>query len=572
MSSPLELPVRVSVDTDEAADALAGLAGAAEGAGDSLTEAMDGASASIENLGREGSKSGRAIQGFAAVLGLIDPRAAAAARSVATLARGMSFLKLGLGPVAVGIAAVTGAVALYSAEQDRKVRIEANAKTVSDTLAASEDRLRAAYEDLAAAASETGRREQALLNVRRAAFAESLPGFQELARQISETRMELDRYEDVFERFDGAGDAITNVVGTQTVLAAVAWKVGGLANDRADEAAQRLRDLRAAQTQLVDNLREEAKVRTEALQIQFDEADAAKATATAKTRATDDAKRLAEAEALRAEVMDLVASAEGEGISAAEKVNQLYAERVARLDEIQQRAGGTADLEDAYAAVAKARDRELYELRAQYIADLAAKQQAADDEAKRRREEERQETISTISEIGDFYGSLAGIAEQVAQAKGETDKRAAQRALNTAKRLALAEATLARSVGISNVFASTVGRPIARAIGIAAQVAAFAEQAAAIGSTSLHQGGLAPDEQRMGSTVVLRDEARTADGRVISPEGTRRMERGEDAVRVVTFEAYQTFGRFFPGYILGNSTPLTASIKGSKTTGHTGRY
>jgi hypothetical protein len=126
-------------------------------------------------------------------------------------------------------------------------------------------------------------------------------------------------------------------------------------------------------------------------------------------------------------------------------------------------------------------------------------------------------------------------------------------------------------VGIQKALSQAAGNPVLAALGIASVVAGAATQAAAVGAQSLHQGGqLAPDEQSV-RTVVLRDEAINESGRVMSPEATRRMERGDSGrAQVVPIPQYQHFGVFFADVVESGGTPLHDLIYQGRDVGRAG--
>jgi len=71
---------------------------------------------------------------------------------------------------------------------------------------------------------------------------------------------------------------------------------------------------------------------------------------------------------------------------------------------------------------------------------------------------------------------------------------------------------------------------------------------------------------------VLRDESIDETGRVMSPEASRRLERGESAGRaqVVPVPQYQHFGVFFADVVESGGTPMHDLIYQGRDVGRAG--
>jgi hypothetical protein len=231
------------------------------------------------------------------------------------------------------------------------------------------------------------------------------------------------------------------------------------------------------------------------------------------------------------------------------------------------------------AALELAAQKELMELRDQEVEREKQRQSQIKAEKMRKEQEETaflkeqererfENRVALESEILSLVGSLGDIAALSAQKRANEDEKAARRSLAIAKTLGIAQIAIDTASGIQKALATFVANPILATAGIAALVAGAATQAAAVSSQTLHQGGsLAPDEEAI-RTVILRDEKITPDARVISPEGSRRMERGEDGgARTVAIPIYQHFGEFFADVVEGGGTPLHDLINQGRDVG-----
>ena len=118
----------VGVDVSSAEAGLASLGESGATAAAQLEDRLSGSADSLKELGKRSSTASRGIQGLAAVIGLVDPRLAQVVRSVGTLARGLTVLRLGLGPAAVAVAAVTTALAIYTKQSQAAAEAQEKAE------------------------------------------------------------------------------------------------------------------------------------------------------------------------------------------------------------------------------------------------------------------------------------------------------------------------------------------------------------------------------------------------------------------------------------------------------------
>ena len=174
------------------------------------------------------------------------------------------------------------------------------------------------------------------------------------------------------------------------------------------------------------------------------------------------------------------------------------------------------------------------------------------------------------AEIGSVIEGVTDLALMSARKKADEDERAAKRSLMLSKTLGLAKIAIDTAVGIQKALSESAGNPIAAALKIASLVVSGVAQAATVSAQTLHQGGnLSPDEQQV-RTVILRDETVTEGGRVLSPEASRRMERGEGGAQTVVIPAFQHFGEFFADVVESGGTPLHDLIYEGRTLGRVG--
>ncbi len=536
----------VYADISQAEEDLLRLGESGGSAAAGLEEKLGGASDGMKALGKESSKTSRGIQGLASVVSLVDPRLGQVIRSVGTLTRGLSVLRLGMGPAAIAVGAVVLALHSYQKEQERAARVTEQLTAAAGAQQRSQDSLAAAYEDLNAELSETARKEQEVLNIRRQAFAEALPGFQELAGSISSTKVEISSLNDEYMQLVQAG---ADEIVQQNVL------------DRINESAQRLRGMETQQRELIENMREEIDVREQILTVQRDQEAAAKHKAQQEQQQQIAAQALAELKKIERDAALALLSEE-------DRLLNTYLDQAETIRRLGEETGNRAAAERALNDERLNYEAQLEELRQQQHDQEMARirerfeREAFEAEKAQSAREQRQQTMIGI------YGNLADAAITAAEKRAAGDEAAAARAKATAKALGLTEVAIARAVGIQNAIARNAGRPAATALAVATQIAAAIQQTAAIAAA--HQGArLAPDEvQDPRGFRRLVGERDNGPGQVLSPEASRRLERGESAASpMVAVPVFQHFGLFFPDYIQGPGTPLNDELNSSRDTG-----
>jgi hypothetical protein len=494
------------------------------------------------------------------VISLVDPRLGSAVRSVGALARGLGVLRLGLGPAAVAIGAITAGLAIYQRQQEKAAREMAEAEERADNL------------------------------------ARALDGVSESARSVEEqvriASGEIDSFGIAAETQAVEAQAASDLVvaaydaeiqATENRIASLRAEVkqGKNVSDELREQRLELIDLTSARDDEIERV--ERQIDTIGLLLEFreesrkaieDEADAEREAA--KARRNQEKADRERASALE-ELDRIDTDARRSAMTDEAALIDQYEERIDRVRELGQLTG--QDVSSTVAALELAAQKELMELRDQEVEREKQRQSQIKAEKMRKEQEETaflkeqererfENRVALESEILSLVGSLGDIAALSAQKRANEDEKAARRSLAIAKTLGIAQIAIDTASGIQKALATFVANPILATAGIAALVAGAATQAAAVSSQTLHQGGsLAPDEEAI-RTVILRDEKITPDARVISPEGSRRMERGEDGgARTVAIPIYQHFGEFFADVVEGGGTPLHDLINQGRDVG-----
>lgn len=519
------LRIGVGVDTDPAISGLRDFAGEAEGALSPLESTLSQASDGLREVGKQSGTAARGMSGLASVVSLVNPQLGTAIRSVGNLTRGLGLLRLGLGPAALLIGGVSAALYAYNQEQERAARLAASAASANDALNASQARLQGTLLDVEEALGDTLDLEERLIRVRQQAFAESLPGFQDMARAVNESHRELQRLEEGYRVLLSIGAPARDLQ---------------IATDRLNEQAAIHRRLQADQNVMIDNLREMVDLREELAISEHEEEE----TARENLRLSH---QQIEADTQRLELIKGIA--EEQYRASEERKNQIIEE--ARL---------LADKEAETAA---------------FIADLDKERQAArlamNERVQQQIREHQEERKELENEIAGVLASFGDIAAMSARKRSEEDNKAAERMLKVSKGIGLAQVAIDTAVGIQKALASFVENPVKSIVAVAGLIAGAVVQTSKIRSQTLHQGGnLSPDEQQV-RTVILRDEAVTQGGRVLSPEASRRMERGEGGgSQPVVIPAFQHFGEFFADVVESGGTPLHDLIYEGRTLGRVG--
>lgn len=547
---PELLTFGVGIDTSAAEEGLAALGASGESTAAGLESSLSGAADGMKDLGKESGKASRGIQGLAAVVSLVDPRLGQVIRSVGTLTRGLTVLKLGLGPAAVAVAALTAAVALYQKEQERAARITEDLSRAASAQETSQNNLAAAYEELNAELSETARKELEVLNIRRQAFAESLPGMQDLIKSATNARLEITKLNDGYMRAlqGGASDSFLKTL-----------------QDQINEEAQRLRGFETQQREIIDNLAEEVRVREAILEVQEDQERAAKAKRDVEKEEVEQLRAAAELRKIEKDAAVAVLSEE-------DKLLNTYLEQIEKIRQLGEESGNVAAAERAAAAEKVRYEAELAELQSQQHAeylDRVEQKRLAEELLTQQiladQEQIRQSIVETFNEAADLYTGVASFVGEIAKAQAADDDAAKARAEKLDKGLSIAGAvigTIAKT--LTNILTGNL---------LGAFTSAFTGAGAVVSMASAHQGGqLAPDEvQDPRGFTRLVGERDNGSGQILSPEASRRLERGEaSAARAVAVPVYQHFGYFYADYVQGAGTPLTNEINRTRDTGRGG--
>jgi hypothetical protein len=566
----------VGIDTSNAEAGLASLGSAADGVAVGLEDRLSGASDGLKDLGKQSGTASRGIQGLAAVVSLVDPRLGQVIRSVGTLARGLSVLRLGLGPAALAVGALTAGLALYQREQQRAADAMAAAQTRADNLSDALERVADSARDiedqirmvngeidsfgLAAEtqADQARAASDAVVGAYDAQIEASRALVDQLATEDSKQQHLLTLRRGNEQRAEAAADAL-------------ALERANL--QRLTEARSQEIDRVERQVEVIDLL---AEFHRESRDAQEREAEAREASAAAqRAAAAADRERiasLAELERLMDEVASIREQAAGDQVSENQRILDSYDAQLERLAEIQRVTGQSADIDAARAEVIAAREQAEFDMFLEHQAEKARLEEEQHQRALEIIETERQARMQAQQDISSSLASFGQLSMQIAKKRSETDARAAQRALDMSKRLGFAQIAIDTAIGVQKALSQSAGNPILAALGIASVIAGAATQTAAVASQSLHQGGqLAPDEQSV-RTVVLRDERIDETGRVMSPEASRRLERGESAGRaqVVPVPQYQHFGVFFADVVESGGTPMHDLIYQGRDVGRAG--
>ena len=457
----------LGLDTSAVDAGLASMGGSAESIGADLESRLAGASDGMKELGKRSSNASRGIQGLAAVVSLVDPRLGQVVRSVGTLARGLSVLRLGLGPAAVAVAAVTTAWALYQRQQEQARQEMEAAKTRADNLA------------------------EALKGVALAA--------QDIQDQIRLVNGEIDQFglaaEQQAESVRIASDAVVTaydaeIEATKEKITSLRQQVQQGKNVSAELRAERkeLAQLTGARDQeikrasrQIDTIELLADFRRESRAAAEAEAEASRQAAEQARLEADWRKQQAEEMAevarqrkrigsLTSEVAGIEKAAVETRMSDEQRILAAMDDRIARLQEIAQETHGLIDVEKAELAVRMQAAAELTELdRQQHEQKMAQR--------KRELELERQAAQEQIRIATDIAGTTSQLI-----AAGFKDKHAAQVAEG------MSAALLA---GINTIASNPTPLGIAQA---GLNVALAMAQVSKMQSITAHRGALHGDE------------------------------------------------------------------------------
>ena len=532
----------VGVDTSAAEAGLASLGGSAEGVAAGLEDRLASASDGMKDLGKQSSQASRGIQGLASVVSLVDPRLGQVVRSVGTLARGLSVLRLGLGPAAAAVTVVTGALYLYQKEQQR------------------------AKDEMEAAEARADR------------FAEALQGVATAARSIEDqirlVNGEVDQFglaaEQQSSAVRSASDSLVQsydeqIKASKERISSLREEVRSGKNVSAELRAERknLSELTGARSMEID--RAQRQIDTIELMADFyrENRAAAEAEAEASRQAAEQARRNAEARRQQAEalaeverqqrqlasmvseVAALEKAAANSLLSDEERIISSMNDRLARLQEIAQTTQGYVDTERAENAIRMQAAQQLTELDQQ-------RHEAKMAQIAREKDAQRQATQDQIRMATD----LAGTTSQFI-AMGFKDKQAAQ----------VAEGTSAAILaGINTIASNPTPLGIAQAgLNVALAMAQVAKMRSV--QPSFHRGGFGDEftaNMRRGEAVLS-----TQGRQMMGDEAIRRANRGQapqeggGVIEVRQFYRHRPFDEFARDN-LERGGPVTSAINGSR--------
>ncbi len=575
--TPELLTFGVGVDTSSAESGLASLGQSVDGVAVGLEDRLNGAAGGLANLSKNSSTASRGMSGLASVVALVDPKLAGVIRSVGSLARGLQVLKLGFGPLAVVLAAATAGFALYQREQERvsaeMEAAETRASNLSDALQKVADSARDIEDQIRLVNGQIdsfGVAAETQATTARAASDAVVAGYDaqiEASKNLLETlEMEDRRAKNhvLLEKRNAEERAEIAAAALETERASLAR----LTQTRDEEIARLDRQ--------IDTIELMADFHRESREAQERDAEAKEASARAQQAATAADRERMNALADLASLQDEVARIE-EGATLAvltplQRLNAEYDAKIERLQAIQELSMGQVETEGAVAALRLQSMEQERALREEITRERLAQTDELINKIESDSQRERELARQVQTEIAGGITSLSSIAEGAAKRRADADEQNAKKLFVLSKALGLTQIAIDTAVGVQKAVAQNAGNPILMAARIAGVVASGAAQAAAVSSQSLHQGGqLAPDEQAV-RTVVLRDERISPDGRVMSPEATRRMERGEagQGARVVPVPQFQHFGVFFADMVESGGTPLHDLINLGRDVGRAG--
>ena len=574
MSPPQELlTIGVGLDTSAVQSGLSDLGSATDGVAVGLEDRLSGASSSLSNLSKSSTTASRGMSGLASVVSMVNPKLGAAIRSVSTLARGLQVLKLGFGPLAVVLGAATAGFALYQREQERVAAEMQAAETRANNLSEALQRVASSARDIEdqvrlvngeidrfGMAAET---QAQTAQTASDAVVEALDAQIEASKALVEQRETEDRRAQSHLALGKRG-AKERAEVAEAALETERASLARLTGERDAEIARAERQIETIELM--------AEFHRESREAQEKEAQAREASAEAQRRATAaDRERIAaiaELQQLSDEAARIEQSAALATMTPLQRLNAEYDAKIERLQAIQELSGGAVETETALAALRLQHMEQERTLREEITRERLAQTDEVINKIERDAARERELAMAVQSEVAGGISSLSDLAQGAAKKRADADRHNAAKMFNISKALGLTQIAIDTAVGIQKAVAESSGNPIF----MAARIAGVVAMGAAISSQKLHQGGqLAPDEQAV-RTVVLRDERITPDGRVMSPEATRRMERGEagGAARVVPVPQFQHFGVFFADMVESGGTPLHDLINRGRDIGRAG--
>jgi hypothetical protein len=570
----------VGVDTSAAEAGLASLGDATDGVAVGLEDRLSGASAGLKDLGTGSAGASRGISGLGAMISVVDPKLGAMVRQVGSLTRGLQMLRVVSGPLAVAIGVATAALLVYNASQEIAAKRTAEAAERSERLTSSmeaqAEMTRALQRDTDLLSGATDRHRLSLdeqILSQREAGAEARAAIAMQIRALKQQQLEEEKTtESVLAGRAAQIEARAEINSLDRQIAALNRTRQASIDTENENIRQAQRNAKALREQ--NEATDDSTIAITARAAAIEELTAKQAAAIQKEDALTERQKLSKETLgdLTAEAARIEEEAARSTLTEVESLNAQYAVKIERLQAIQALSLGQVQTEEAVHAVRIAHIEEIGQLEREADEERSKIALAAHDQTLRDMEERKAKNREVASAIADSLGNLASIAETAAKKRADTDKKTAAKMLAVSKTLGIAEVAVNTAVGVSDVIAKHGANPVLAGILSAAVIATGAAQVATIASQSLHQGGqLAPDEQAV-RTVVLRDERISSDGRVMSPEATRRMERGEagQGARVVPVPQFQHFGVFFADMVESGGTPLHDLINQGRDVGRAG--
>ena len=567
--APELLTFSVGVDTSSAEAGLASLGDSADGAAAGLEEKLAGASAGLKNLGKGSTSAARGLAGVGGAVALFNPRLGAMIRNAGTLTRSLSILRVGaLGPLAGVLAVVGGAYLLYNRRVEESERVQENAANVADALRESQERLEQAYIDTGIEVGNLTTKERRLMDIRRRSFIENQPRSQEFISQIQEqsraVALAQDEQVSQIERLTAA--TVQHQKEIEQGGRGIPEQLGMLR-----DIAQGAIDATAAERDALQGLQGDFTTYTEnirkAVDLYIEEASAIDEGTNAKGRRLGAEIELTEAMLLQDELRKEATAAQLSMETDEERINRIYEERLDLLNRAHEAGVSQRELVNAAAEFEKQhleemealRDREDEKIRRQFE-DMQARKQADHDETIRQIKEQNQKIVENVESMSQLFGAASSLVSELAGLAAGDDEEAQARAAKLDKGLNIIGSLLGGAAGV--VINTLLGNPVG------AVTSGLGGVSGALQAARAHQGDrIAPDEEMI-RTVILRDEKITGDAQVISPEGSRRMERGEDGgAHTVAIPIYQHFGEFFADVVEGGGTPLHDMINQGRTVG-----
>ena len=242
-----------------------------------IAKASKKAQAEVKDIGDASKKtnidlksmSGEGISAVAAGLSTVNPK-------VGALVGLFGQLRVLSGPLAVALGAVSAVVALYQTHQEDLDNQRRISEAVTDALAQSEQRLKAAYEENAVALGVMSDEEAKVLAIRRQSFMENQPRIKALNEELALQRT----------RFEDAKTALEEFNAEQRDNA----QLRDLLNQALQTEGNALSQVEDRRDRLIENMKKAVKFRVQAVEVADAETRATEAQAAADKEAADAAR------------------------------------------------------------------------------------------------------------------------------------------------------------------------------------------------------------------------------------------------------------------------------------------